>query len=60
MRVTISDMRKFYCVKGIKSWFEHQGLDFKDFLANGIDAQDLLDTNDSSAYKIVESMKDNG
>lgn len=39
--VTITDARKCFCTRGIKSWFDGHGLDFRAFLANGIAAGEL-------------------
>lgn len=36
-RVTIHDARMAgYCALGAKTWFEAHGLDFRDFLTNGM------------------------
>lgn len=54
MRVTISDVRKTgHCVLGIRGWFESHGLDFPDFMRNGIEAEKLLATNDGIARRVV-------
>lgn len=60
MIIYISDVRKYYCVSGIKFWFKTHDLDFKDFLDNGIDSQKLLDTGDELANRVVEGKLNNG
>jgi hypothetical protein len=41
------------CALGQRSFFEHYGLDFRDFLKNGIDAETLLATGDANAKLVV-------
>lgn len=54
VRITIDDVRDSgRCVSGTRSWFAVQGLDFKDFLANGISATDFLATGSSDAQQVV-------
>ncbi len=44
-----------YCRKeGVKPIFDAHHWDWPDFLANGIDAQKLIDTQDAMALKVVE------
>jgi len=53
--VTIDDVRAVgLCVNGSRAWFERQGLDFRAFLRNGLDAEALLATNDAMALRAVE------
>lgn len=53
-RVHISDVRASgYCVKGIRTWFDKHGLDFKHFLKNGIAATELIEKGDGLAKKVV-------
>ena len=47
-------MRPKYCAWGIRKWFNEQGLDLRDFLENGIDADVLLATGDPLVVEIVE------
>ncbi len=39
--LTISDIRPFFCVRGIRRAFEDAGLPFDDFLRNGAPASKL-------------------
>lgn len=55
LRITVTDTRLAdHCVRGVKEWFEHYNLDFRDFLKNGIDAETFLATGDALAARIVE------
>jgi len=60
MKVTIGDIRKYHCVRGVRQWFKSYDLDFDDFLKNGIDSETLLNTKDSLAERVVSGIKDNG
>lgn len=58
-RITITDIRRTgHCVRGIKRWFDGHGLDFKAFLANGIDAEVLLATGDALALQVVAAVRE--
>lgn len=55
MRVTVDDIRKAgHCI-GLptKRWFREYGLDYRDFLKNGIEAERLLATGDGIAARVV-------
>ena len=55
MKIYMSDLRKAkMCAKGTRAFFLAHGLDFQDFLKNGIDAELLLATNDAMAKQVVE------
>ena len=62
MIVTIAHLRSVpglsqragFCTRGARAWFERYGLDWTDFVRNGIDAQRLLDTEDGLALILVE------
>jgi len=57
-RVTIEDVRALgHCARGIKAWFDGYGLDFRDFLKNGIGVQTFLATGDGQAFRIVEKKR---
>lgn len=52
--ITITDVRAAgHCARGAKAWFEYYGLDFRDFLKNGIDDEVFLATGDAHAIEIV-------
>jgi hypothetical protein len=53
--IRLVDCREcFYCSRGIRLFFDKYGLDYTDFIKNGIDADKLLSLNDSMANKVVE------
>lgn len=43
-----------YCSRGARVFFERHGLDWTEFLLNGIDASKLVATGDAMAIKVVE------
>lgn len=45
--------RPGFCAKGIRRWFAARGLDYSDFLKNGIDEEHLLATGDPMATAVV-------
>lgn len=55
MIVTYADMRALgYCSKGAREWFAQNGLDYRQFVRCGLDAETLLATGDAMAMKTVE------
>lgn len=59
MKITIDDVRSAnHCSRGIKNWFTEKGLDFRDFLKNGISAKDFLATRDGLAERVVRLKMD--
>jgi hypothetical protein len=56
--VTVTDLRRAgHCARGIKNWFEVQGLDFKDFLKNGIPAEKLYATGDGQVLAALKQIE---
>ena len=52
--ITINDVRASgHCARGARVWFEAHGLDFRDFLKNGIGEDKLLATGDAMAIEVV-------
>ena len=43
-----------YCRKGVRKFFQKYGLDYAEFLKNGIPEEIILATNDSMAKRVVE------
>lgn len=41
------------CHSGCRTWFKAKGLDWSDFVTNGIDGQVFMDTGDANAIRIV-------
>lgn len=54
VRITMADLIPPYCPWGVKRWFRLHRLDFADFLANGVDAQTLVNTGDAQALDTVQ------
>jgi hypothetical protein len=53
--IRVNDIRaEGHCARGIKKWFVDNGFDFRDFLKNGIPADEFLATNDGYAKRIVD------
>ena len=58
MIVTMADVRSIsYCSRGTRQWFQSKGLDWSDFLENGIEADKLIQTGDPMALAIVEQVR---
>jgi len=45
------------CSSGARSFFKRHGLDWSDFLKNGIDAEILLKINDVMANQVIEQAR---
>lgn len=45
------------CSRGARKWFTDRGLDWSDFLKNGIAAQTLSDLEDALADRVVKVAK---
>ena len=55
MKIYMSDIRKAkMCSAGARAFFLRQGWDWQDFLKNGRDAQDFINTKDAMALQVVE------
>lgn len=42
------------CSRGARQWFGRYGLDWSDFLKNGIDEEEVLSTGDAMGRLVVE------
>ena len=42
------------CHQGSRAWCQANGVEWADFLTNGIPAQRLLDTGDPIVYRVVQ------
>ena len=49
-----------YCSAGGRAFFERHGLDWSQFLAHGINAQELEATGDTMARRVVEEARNSG
>lgn len=62
MRVTIADLRTIpgfsprrgFCARGGRDWFAAHGLDWADFVREGIDEVELLAADDALGAALVE------
>lgn len=50
-------MASGHCARGTRRWFNQYGLDFKDFMKNGIEEEKFLATGDGLAIQVVEATK---
>jgi hypothetical protein len=50
--------RQGYCHGQARVFFERHGLDWLEFVRNGIDAQRLIDTGDALALRVVEHARE--
>lgn len=56
--ITMDDvMASGHCARGSRRWFDKYGLDFRDFLKNGIAEDIFLATGDGLAMQIVEAKR---
>lgn len=56
MIITMQDMRRVsFCASGVQAFFERNGLDFEDFLQNGIAAGKLLEIDSVFVRKCVQA-----
>lgn len=61
MRVYIKHARACgYCARGMRAFFDKHGLDFAQFLKEGVDAELLLKTGDEMARAAVLQAEDDG
>ena len=55
MKIYMPDIRQAkMCASGARAFFLAQGWDWQDFLKNGRDVQDFINTNDAMALQVVE------
>lgn len=58
MRIYMSDLRKAkMCARGSRAFFLRHGLDWQDFLANGIDIEIAEKFDDAMIRQVVEYVK---
>lgn len=55
MKITMAHVRQAkMCAFGTRKFFKRHNLDFKKFLAEGLDEELILSTNDAMAKQVVE------
>lgn len=58
MTITMRDIRAAkMCSSGARAWFIRHGLDWSQFLKQGIDAGSVLATGDAMAHRVVEAAR---
>jgi len=57
MIITVSDLRRSQVCPKARVWFAKHGLDWRDFVRNGIDADKLTATGDAIALRVVEEAR---
>ena len=65
MKVTVAHLRSVpgyspkpgFCLSQSRAWFKRHGLDWRDFVRNGIDAAALEATGDALALAVVTSAR---
>jgi hypothetical protein len=57
MIITVSDLRRSKVCPMARVWFAKHGLDWRDFVRNGIDADKLTATGDAIALRVVEEAR---
>lgn len=55
--ITITDVRRVVCVDGARKWARDRGLDFRDFIRNGLPASQLYGRGDDAMIDRVISAK---
>lgn len=55
MIVTFADARSLgYCSRGLRSFCEQHGIDWREFVRNGIDEQNLAGITDPMVQRVIE------
>lgn len=59
MIITIDHVKaQGYCAKGARVFFKEYGLNWQDFLTNGIESNTLLATNNELAITLVKKVQE--
>jgi hypothetical protein len=54
-RVYVRHVRQCgFCLSGVRKWAELHGLDYRDFLSNGIPVSQILQIQDAYAKQIID------
>lgn len=60
MIVTHQDLQRLrYCNKGTRAFFQRHGLDWSEFVKNGLPESEFLRTGDAMAIRLVEFAREN-
>lgn len=55
--IRVADLRASGVCPRARLWFEKHGLDWRDFVRNGIDGEKLAATGDAIAVRVVEEAR---
>lgn len=57
--IRIDDIRLAgHCVRGAGKWFERHGLNFREFIKNGLPADQFIAAGDALAQRVVDRKKE--
>lgn len=57
--ITITDVRRVFCVNGARKWANSNDIDFRDFIQNGLPASQLLGRGDDALIeRVIEAKKE--
>jgi hypothetical protein len=66
MKITLQQARSFpiktrqgFCARGMRQFADRYGLDWEQFIREGLDEEVLLATNDAQARRLVDWVKAN-
>ena len=51
--ITIADARRAFCVLGVKRWMDERGIDFRDFVENGITVGRLKELGEAGMAELL-------
>lgn len=57
LHITITDVRRVFCVNGARKWANQQGIDFPAFIKHGLPATELLGRGDDVLIERVIQAK---
>lgn len=58
MKIIYADVRALeYCLPGVRKWFDENGMDFQDFMKNGIELSSVEHLTDAMAIRVIEQAK---
>lgn len=55
--ITITDVRRIVCVNGARKWAKAQGIDFREFVKNGLPTSQLYGRGDDAIIDRVISAR---
>jgi len=55
--ITIEDLRKVFCINGMRKWAAERGLDFRSFVKNGITVDEFASFGEDAYLEQVLKIK---